>query len=97
MAATLAQKAAAMSFQVANQIDALHARLRTEAFADDAHPNQFLFRERPIRFEDEIHRLTEIRPSFVECFSLRVGARKLLDERHVAALGCFPKDRRPLE
>lgn len=97
MAATLAKKATAMSFQVPNEVDALHARLRTEAFANDAHPNQILFRERAIRLEHELHRFAQIGPRFVEGFSLRVGAGKFLDRRHVAALRGLPKDGRPLE
>lgn len=44
MAATFSKKATAMCFQMANEIDPLHERSGTHAFADDRLADEVFFR-----------------------------------------------------
>jgi hypothetical protein len=83
MAATFPQEAAAMSFQMPNQIDALHARLGAQPLPNHGDTSEFFFRQRAIGVEHQFNRFTKIRSRFVERFALRIRAGQFLDERDV--------------
>lgn len=83
----LPEQRTTVRLQVADQVDALHARpplrAQLQRLADDVLPGEFLLGEHPVCLEHELDRLTEVRPRFVERCPLRIGARKLLDERDI--------------
>jgi hypothetical protein len=92
MAAALTKQAAAMGFQMPNQIDALHARLGAQSLSNHHHTGELLFRERAICLEDQLDRFPQVRSRFVERFALGVRARQFLNEGDVASFWGLTED-----
>ena len=92
MAAAFPKKTAAMRFQMAHQIDALHPRLGAQALTDDGHPREVFLDQGAIRLQDKLDRFAKVRAGLLASLALRVGAWELLDERDIAAFRGLPED-----
>lgn len=83
-----------MQFEVTDEVDPFHesADLGDQTLSNHVGSSQLLLREFAVGLEHELHSFAKVDPRFLECLTLGIGTRKLLDESHVAPLRSFSID-----